>query len=143
MTPHEIEHCLQILDVIFLVAAFHNQIINVTFDCFPEMFLENLSHRSLVCGTGILQTERHHRIAEDAEGCSKRRMLLILWMHLDLVISRKSIHEGHPLKSTCIVDNDIRDWEREIVFRTCFIQVPEVDANPDFAILLHDGNDVG
>ena len=54
MTPHEIKHRLQVLDVILFVAAFYIQIINVAFDCLPEMFLENLSHRSLIRGACIL-----------------------------------------------------------------------------------------
>ena len=54
MTLHEIEHRLQVFDVIFFIAAFYNQVINVALDCFPEMFLENLSHCSLVRGACIL-----------------------------------------------------------------------------------------
>ena len=51
--------------------------------------------------------------------------------------------ERHPLEIECIVDHDIRDREREFVFRAGDIQITVVDVNLDLFILLENGNDIG
>ena len=47
----------------------------------------------------------------------KRCMLFIIRVHLDLIVSRESIHEGHPFKPTRVVDHDICNWKGEFIFR--------------------------
>jgi len=57
---------------------------------FSEDFVDHL----LESGSGILQAKGHNLVAVDGlvggEGC----LVLVLWMHLDLVTSRVSIHEA-------------------------------------------------
>ena len=45
-------------------------------------------------------------------------MLLVFWIHSDLNISGEAVHEGHPLEIALIVNHDIRDLERKLVFGT-------------------------
>jgi len=66
-------------------------------------------------------------------------MLLIFWIHLDLIISREAVHKGHPLKIVHIINHDIRDWERELVFRTSSVQIAKDYTNPDLSILFRMG----
>ena len=70
-------------------------------------------------------------------------MLLVFWIHFDLIISREAIHEGHPLKTIRIVNYDICDWKRKLVFGISNVQVVEVDADSNLLILLKDKNNVG
>jgi len=69
-------------------------------------------------------------------------MLLVIMVHLNLIVSRESVHEGHPFKPTRVVDHDIRDWKGELIFRTCLIQITKINANSDLRILLSDGDDI-
>ncbi|XP_020263136.1 F-box protein At5g07670-like [Asparagus officinalis] len=71
MTLHEVEHCPQVFNMVIFVAAFNDQIINVTFDGLSEMFLENLRHRSLVRSSYVLQAKGHDCVAEDTKRCSE------------------------------------------------------------------------
>ena len=70
-------------------------------------------------------------------------MLLVSSIHFDLIISREVIHERHPLETTHIVNQDIRDREWELVFGTCNVQIAKVYTNQDLLVLLGDGNNVG
>jgi len=69
-------------------------------------------------------------------------MLLIVRVHLDLIVSRESIHERHPFKPARIVDHDIHDRKREFIFKTSFILITKINANPDLTILLGDGDNI-
>ena len=70
-------------------------------------------------------------------------MLLISWIHFDLIISREVIHEGHSLKALRIVNHDIHDQERKLIFGTSGAQITEVYTNLDLPVLLGDKNNVG
>ena len=70
-------------------------------------------------------------------------MLLILLIHLDLVIPGEAVHEGHPLEPARIVNHDVHDWERELIFRTRRIQIAEINADSNLPIFLGNGDDVG
>jgi len=59
-----------------------------------------------------------------------------------LIISREAVHKGHLLETARIVNHDIRDWEREIVFGTSGVQIAKVNADSDLFVLLGDENDV-
>ena len=70
-------------------------------------------------------------------------MLLIVRIHFDLIISRESIHQRHPLKPTRVVDHDIRDWKGKLSFRTRLIYITKINANPNLLIFLGNGDDIG
>jgi len=70
-------------------------------------------------------------------------MLFIFRIHFDLIVSRRYIHKRHPLETAHVVNHDIHDRERELIFGTSIIQITEVNADLDLSILLGDGNDVG
>lgn len=70
-------------------------------------------------------------------------MTLIVGIHFDLVIARESIHERYASESTCIVDHNVGDGEREFVFQACFIEVPEVDTDLDLFVLFNNKDNVG
>lgn len=55
-------------------------------------------------------------------------MLLVIFMHRDLMISSERVHEGHHLVAHRVVDQmvDVRLWEE--ILRACIVQVSEIDA---------------
>lgn len=80
------------------------------------------------------------------EGC----MFLVIRVHPNLVLAREPIHEGHSLKSTCIVDqnkcnrdHDASNKERKLILMACFIEILEINADSDHPILLSVGDIVG
>jgi len=60
-----------------------------------------------------------------------------------LIIFGESVHEGHHLKIARIINHNIRDGERELIFGTSGIQIAEVYTNLAIPVLLEDGNNVG
>ena len=59
------------------------------------------------------------------------------FLDLDLVISKKSIHEGKGLMSGTGIDNLINEGCWEVVFGTCPIEIAEVCANTDGTLFFY------
>lgn len=59
-------------------------------------------------------------------------------MHPDLIVARVPVHEGQRFVSDCCVYKQLHIWNREIVFQTCFVEIMEINANPDLPVLLFD-----
>ena len=79
---------------------------------------ETVCHGTLEGGSNILQTKGHYLIRECApQGC-ECSIVTIFFPDLDLVISRKSIHEGEDLMSSACIDNLIDEGCWEVVFGT-------------------------
>jgi len=110
---------------------------------FAYMLVKDCIYGALVCRTCILQAKGYHSVAVHSPWHSEGCMLLVFWIHFDLIISGEAIHEGYPLEFACIVCHDIRDREREHVFGTSGVQITKVDADSDLFVLLGDRNDVG
>ena len=80
--------------MIVLPLAFYQHVVNVDLDISFNLMCEYLVHEPLVCCTHIIKAERHHFIAKDALAGDKRSLLLICFIHFDIVVTKKSIHEA-------------------------------------------------
>ena len=69
--------------------------------------------------------------------------MLILGFDLNLIISRKTIHEGEYLTSCTLIQNIINEWCGKVIFWMFLIQVSKVSAYPDGSLLLIYQNGVG
>jgi len=107
------------------------------------MLVEDRIYGALVYHTCILQAKGHQDVALHSPWCSEGCMLLVSWIHFDLILSREAIHQGHPLETACIVNYDIRDREKKFIFGTSDIQIAEVNTNLKLPVLLGDENNVG
>ena len=107
------------------------------------MLTEDCAHGTLICGSDILQSKGHHSVAVHSQWRSEGCVLLVFWIHLDLIVSGESVHERHPLEPTRIINHDIRDWEREFIFGTGCIEITKINASASLPILLWNGDDVG
>ena len=54
---------------------------------------ENFVHEPLICCTYIFKAEWHHFVVEEALAGDEQSLLLIHFVHFDLVVPKKSIHE--------------------------------------------------
>ena len=72
-------------------------IVHIYFYVPPNLFAEHLVYQSLVRGPYVLQTERHDPVAIEPLVGDENSLLLILFCHLYLVVSRKCVHKGKKL----------------------------------------------
>ena len=72
-------------------------IVHIYFHVPPNLFAEHLVYQSLVRGPCVLQTERHDPVAVKPLVGDEGSLLLILFCHLYLVVSRKGVHKGKKL----------------------------------------------
>ena len=67
--------------------------------------METISHGMLEGGSSVLQTKGNYSIGEcDPWGC-ECSLVTIFFPYIDLVISKKSIHEGKYLMLGACIDN--------------------------------------
>ena len=105
---HDIEHLPQISKMISMAAAFDGNVVHIALDRFADVGPKDLIHCLLICGSRILQAKGHECVAQYPPGVLNE-VLRIGGVHLDLVVSQESIHKGHALKATCIVDHDVHN----------------------------------
>ena len=98
--------------------------------------VEQSDHGALISCPNILQSEWHDLIVKGAplrnEGC----LLHVLGSHLDLIVTKKTIHKGEDLMLCGVVDRniDVRQWE--ILFGARPVQISIVHTHPYLTILL-------
>ena len=118
-------------------------IFHIDFHVPPNLFAEHLVYQSLVRGPCILQTERHDPIAVEALASDEGSLLLIIFCHLYLVVSRKGVHKGKKLVPGHGVHKLINPRQRETILCTSIVQIRKVDAHSLFPICLFNRDDVG
>ena len=102
--------------------------------------METMCHGMLEGGSSIIQSKGHYSIGEfSPQGC-ECSLVMIFFLDLDLIISRKSVHEGKYLMSSACIDNLIDEGCWEVVFGTCPIEIMEVRANMDGTLFFIPGN---
>ena len=90
-----------------------------------------MCHGTLEGGSNDLQNRGHYLICECAPRGCECSLVMILFLDLNLVISRKVIHEGKDLMSGAYIDNLIDEGCWEVFFGTRCIYIMEVYANAD------------
>ena len=120
----------------------HHQIIDIALDFFVEHIVKNCLRCPLVSCSCILKYEGHHLIAKNAFRCAERCGLLILWRHQNLIVSCGTIHEWQCFMSCGWVNHEFYDRQREIIFWTSIVEIPEIHTNTNLPIFLPDRHDV-
>jgi len=85
------------LEVIHVLYAFHQHIVDVNFHCALNQALRDLVNHSLECSPYILESEGHHLVAADSLISSEGCLVFVQWMHIDLIIPRIGVHEVKKL----------------------------------------------
>ena len=68
--------------------------------------------------------------------CDKGSFIHVLMCHLDLSISRETVHEGEYLVLSGVIDLDINMWKWEVIFGALLVQIPVVYTHSHFTVFL-------
>ena len=79
--------------MIVLSLAFYQHVVNINLDISPNLLYEHLIHEPLIRRACVFETKWHYFIVEEALASNERSFLLICFIHSDLVVTRKSVHE--------------------------------------------------
>jgi hypothetical protein len=116
----------------------------VGFDVLIELSLETGLDSSLVSGAGVLQLERHCRVAVGAKQGDERGLLLVFFLDSNLVVPGVAVEQAKQVAAHRGVDDLIYLRQPEGVFGVVFVEVSVVDAHPALVIvLLADEDGVG
>ena len=111
-------------------------VVHIYFHVPPNLLAEHLVYQSMVRGSRILQTKRHDPIAIKPLAGDEGGILLILFFHLNLVVSGEGDHKGKKLGPGRKVHKLVNPGKREVVFWGGAIQIREVDAHSLFLVCL-------
>ena len=79
---------------------------------------------------------RHYFIAVGASVSNENCLFFVVWTHKYLVVPRESVHEGQQFMFSRGFDQSVNMRAWEAVFRTCFIQIRNVNAYPALPVFL-------
>ena len=91
--------------------------------------MEAVCHGILEGGSSIFEFKGHDLVGECAPWGCECHFVTVFFPDLDLVIARKSIHEGEGLMSGACIDDLVNERCGEFVFGTCSIEIVEVYDN--------------
>jgi len=89
---------------------FTKHVINVHLQCACDSLLENFIDHPLESGSGIFQAKGHDFVAVDDTASGKGCLVLICWMHLNLVVFRANIHEAEESVTRYRINHLIYCW---------------------------------
>ena len=122
--------------------GFNQHIIYVYLHSYAYLLLEHSVYQSLVGGSCVLESKRHHPIAIGSMRYNERGLFLVVWVHTDLVVAGEGIHKTEKFMACCSVHDEVDPQQREAVLRACFVYVGEVDTESPLAVRFLDEHDV-
>ena len=122
--------------------GFYKHVIYVYLHSCAYLLLEHPVHQPLVGGSFFLESERHHTITIGSLCCDERGLLLVVWVHTDLVVAEKGVHKTEEFMAYCGVHDEVDPRQREAVLWARFVYVSEVDTESPHAICFFDKYDV-
>ena len=79
--------------------AFHQHAVYINLHIPPNLVDEHLVHQSLIRRPCVFEFEWHYFVVEKSPARNRGSFFLIRFVHLDLVVTRKSIHEAQKFVS--------------------------------------------
>ena len=73
--------------MIALSLALYQHVVNVDLDISPNLLCKHLVHEPLICRACVFEAEWHYFIAKEALASYELSLLLICFVHFDLVIT--------------------------------------------------------
>jgi hypothetical protein len=126
------------------VSGLDDHVIHIGFDILVELCLETLLDGSLVSSAGVLQPERHGRVAVRAKRGDKHGLLLVFFLDSDLVLPGVAVEEAEQVAARRGVDDLAYPRQPEGVLGAVLVEVGVVDAHPPLVrVLLADEDGVG
>ena len=124
-------------------ARLGNHIFHVDFNLLIHHIMEQGYHGSLVSHPNILQTEWHDIIGISSPMSGERCFGFVFFSHIDLIVTRESIHKGEEHVGRGVINQGIDVWQGRIILRAGLIQISIIDAHAYFPIFLWQENNVG
>jgi hypothetical protein len=126
------------------VSGLDDHVIHVGFDVLIELSLETGLDSSLVGSAGVLQPERHGRVAVGAKRGDECGLLLVFFLDSNLVVPRVAVEEAEQIAACRGVDDLIYLRQPEGVLGAVLVEVSVVDTHPPLVrVLLPDEDGVG
>ena len=73
--------------MIFLPLTFYQHVVNIELDISPNLLCEHLVHEPLVRRACIFKAKLHYLIAKEALASNEQSLLLIYFVHSDLIVT--------------------------------------------------------
>ena len=102
------------------VSGLYYHVIHIDLDISMHHIMEQSSSNSLISGSCILQPKWHNPVSVSTPLSNERSLLHILWSHQNLIIPRKSIHEGLHQMPCSAINQHINVWKGKIILRALF-----------------------
>jgi hypothetical protein len=129
--------------VVLFAFACNDNVVDVSENVAADLVFEDLLCEARKGGASVLESLGHSYEAVRTEGCNEACACLVLLFHVNLVVPREAIKEGHNFAACCAVDNFVDSWQGKIVLGTSLIEACEVDAHALLATLLLHHDHVG
>jgi hypothetical protein len=126
------------------ISGLDDHVIHVGFNILVELLLEAGLDSLLVGGVGVLQLERHRRVAIGAEQGDERGLLLVFFLDSNLVVPGVAVKEAEQVAAHRGVDDLVNLRQPKRVLVEVGIEVGVVDAHPPLVhVLLANEDGVG
>lgn len=104
--------------------------------------MEIIGHFTLKISTGILQTERKLFVGKSAPRTDKGCLMLISRRDINLVVSRKTIHEGIHFAPRTLVNELINKRGGEVILWTGLVNVTIINTDSNSTLLFSHREDI-
>src|SRR5215216_4650198 len=102
----------------------------------PNLAVETILNTMLISRLGTLEPKRHRHIGEGSKGSDERCLLLVLNCHLDLMITRISIHKTQTLTTRRSINDLVNTGESKRISRACLVEICVIHTHTPSAIFL-------
>lgn len=132
MLLHHGKYIGQVVQMVKLMFAFDDHIVNVRIHSIAELDAEHECHHSLLCCSGILQIEGHHFIVVDPSRHGKCRLLHVL---IQCNLAPVGIHETQTSVPNCCIHKLVDLGQGEIVLGARIVQIGVVYIDAPLVVL--------
>ena len=116
VTSHE--DLSQVIYVLCVVLQLRDEVVKTHQHEVSEI-VEAVCHGMLEGGSSIFEAKGHESVCECAPWGCECRLIMVFFPDLDLVISRKTVHEGKGFMFGACIDDLINERCWEVFFGTC------------------------
>ena len=120
----------------FLLPMFHHNIIHISLNIAPNLFMKTILNTALMSRICTLEPKRHGHIAEGSKGSYETSLLLVLNCHFDMMVTRIRIHKTQTVTTRRSINNLINMRESKGINWTGLVQVCVIHTHTPSVILL-------
>jgi hypothetical protein len=96
--------------VVLFAFACDDNVVYVSENVAADLVFKDLLGEARKGRDGVLESLRHSYEIVRAEGCNEACACLVLLFHVNLVVPREAIKEGHDFAACCAFENFVDSW---------------------------------